>query len=523
MFVKRKNLETIVTGILVAAICLPTGFSIWLAHKQSENKFIEDVEGYTASIISRTDSIVRHSEAALKKSNEWRGEICNQKHQDFMKKIAFTHQYIKEVLWVKDLIPLCSSLAINSISVSFPTPMRITKGGDYGWYTSINDLGISHKMVALGKGNSIVMINPDDFVDVEQQSHTPIDVALIGLIKDTIFSSSKPLDLTIWKKIKQEKSQIVSLNNVIYNVQYFPGLNLAVVGWSSSLPLDKSWHNNLLTMIPTGLIISIFLSLGVFRILRRLQSPYYTLLDAIDSHSITVSYQPIVCLRTQRVVGAEALARWRLQDGKHLSPDIFIPLAEQTGLIQKLTELILLTIFKDLGKWLSKHPDLHVSLNISADDLTSKRLFDLLGEYLLKWDVKPEQIALELTERQFTDPEVSRAILSKYRSKGHSIYLDDFGTGYSSLSYLQKLPVDVLKIDKSFINSWEDMQITPHIIEIAHSLNLKMVSEGIETDKQRHWLIEHGVQFGQGWLFSKALPKTEFILWSENNLKKLKS
>ncbi|HFZ8057326.1 TPA: EAL domain-containing protein, partial [Salmonella enterica subsp. enterica serovar Birkenhead] len=276
-------------------------------------------------------------------------------------------------------------------------------------------------------------------------------------------------------------------------MQYFPELNLAVVGWSSSLPLDKAWHKNLLIMIPTGLMISIFLSVWVFRILRRLQSPYYTLLDAIDSHSITVSYQPIVCLKTQRVVGAEALARWRLQDGKYLSPDIFIPLAEQTGLIQKLTELILLTIFQDLGKWLSMHPEIHISLNLSADDLTSKRLSELMDEYLLKWDVRPEQIALELTERQFTDPEVSQATLSKYRDKGHSIYIDDFGTGYSSLSYLQKLTVDVLKIDKSFINNWGDMKITPHIIEIAHSLNLQMVSEGVETDKQMYWLIEHGV------------------------------
>ncbi|HCD5425368.1 TPA: EAL domain-containing protein [Klebsiella aerogenes] len=519
MFVKRKDLESIVTGILILAVCLPTGFSIWFAHKQSENKFIEDVEGYTSSIISRTENIVRHSEEALGKSNDWHGGICNQEHQSFMKQVAFTHQYIKEVLWVKDRVPLCSSMEIKSKSVSFPAPMRITKGGDYGWYTSTNDLDIAHKMVALGKGNSIVMIDPDDFVDVARQSNTPIDVALIGLVKDTIFSSSKPLDLAIWKKIKHEKNSTIVLDNVIYNVQYFPGLNLAVVGWSSSLPLDKAWYKNLMTMIPAGLFISVFLSLVIFRILRRLQSPYYTLLDAIDSHSITVNYQPIVCLQTQKVVGAEALARWRLEDGGYLSPDIFIPLAEQTGLIQKLTELILLTIFKDLGKWLSMHPDLHISLNLSADNLTSERLSDLLDKQMLKWNIRPEQIALELTERQFTDPELSGTILSKYRSKGHAVYIDDFGTGYSSLSYLQKLPVDVLKIDKSFINSWESMQITPHIIEIAHSLHLQMVSEGIETEKQRQWLIEHGVQFGQGWLFSKALPKTEFILWSENNLK----
>ncbi|HGB4374028.1 TPA: EAL domain-containing protein, partial [Salmonella enterica subsp. enterica serovar Birkenhead] len=84
----------------------------------------------------------------------------------------------------------------------------------------------------------------------------------------------------------------------------------------------------------------------------------------------------------------------------------------------------------------------------------------------------------------------------------------------------QKLPVDILKIDKSFIDNWSNMQLTPHIIEIANTLNLKMVSEGIETGEQRDWLIVHGVQFGQGWLFSKALHKTEFILWSEKNLQK---
>ncbi|EGB7051671.1 TPA: EAL domain-containing protein [Salmonella enterica subsp. enterica serovar Enteritidis] len=514
---QRNKIEFCVITTLVLAICLPTGFSVWFAHKQSEEKFVKTVQSYTANIIMRTDAIVNHAEVALKKSNDWQGAICSKEHQKFMQNIAFEYNYIKAVLWVNARETLCSSGGVDIPSGTFPPPMRITKGGDYGWYLSVNTLDSTKEMVALGKGNSIVLINPGDFVDVGLLDNSPVDVAIIGLIKDTIFSSSKPLDLNLWIKIKNQNSPVVYINNAVYNVHYIPELNLAVVGWSSSLPLKKAWHNNLWIMIPIGLLISIIASFLMLRVLRRLQSPYYALLDAIDSRDISVNYQPIVCLQTNKVVGAEALARWRLSDGKYLSPEIFIPLAEQTGLIVKLTELVLINIFQDVGKWLSNNSNMHISLNVTVDDLSSERFLVLLEECISRWNVSPKQIALELTERQFAEPEKTKLALTKFREKGHSVYIDDFGTGYSSLSYLQKLPIDVLKIDKAFINSWEGMTITPHIIEIAHTLGIKMVAEGIETLNQKDWLFEHGVQYGQGWLFSKALPKTEFILWSENN------
>ena len=158
--------------------------------------------------------------------------------------------------------------------------------------------------------------------------------------------------------------------------------------------------------------------------------------------------------------------------------------------------------------------DLEARQRKVAEDVENARRA-LRGRYA---SIIGELAVEELTEREFADPKNSAPFIAKYRQAGHSIYIDDFGTGYSSLSYLQDLDVDILKIDKSFVDALEYNNVTPHIIEIAKTLKLEMVAEGIETENQEAWLRQHGVQYGQGWLYSKALPKAEFILWAEKRL-----
>ena len=265
-------------------------------------------------------------------------------------------------------------------------------------------------------------------------------------------------------------------------------------------------------------MIGLLAAMFVLRILRRIQSPHHRLQDAIENRDICVHYQPIVSLANGKIVGAEALARWPQTDGSWLSPDSFIPLAQQTGLSEPLTLLIIRSVFKI---WATGCVSILSSIFrsiIESTVLTSEKIPQLLREMINHYQVNPRQIALELTEREFADPKTSAPIISRYREAGHEIYLDDFGTGYSSLSYLQDLDVDILKIDKSFVDALEYKNVTPHIIEMAKTLKLKMVAEGIETSKQEEWLRQHGVHYGQGWLYSKALPKAEFILWAEKRL-----
>lgn len=517
---RTRHLVSLVTGILIFAVLVPICLSVWLAHRQAEEKFVDALDNYASRVLLRTDKVVDQAKDALKQLQPIDFTPCSKEHLREMRRIAFSWRYVQEIIYVNRLKPVCSSLEQASNAAPFPPPMRITSDGYSAWLTTQNDLGFNHYMAVIGKGNYLVMIDPESLVDVIPFGALRTDAALIGHGNNIIFAHSNTLDPHIYKLIKNQSLTRLQYEGSMYVAKSVPDLGFTVVAWAELAPLEESWHEQLLFWLPFGILMSLVAALFVLRILRRLQSPRNRLQDAINSRDVVVHYQPILALGSGRIVGAEALARWPQPDGSSLSPDIFVPLAEQTGLISQLTQLIVEKVFEDMGHWLNRYPDQHISINLAPDDLISGKLPPLLRNLLNKWEVHPSQIALELTERGFADPKVSAPAIAAFRRSGHAIYIDDFGTGYSSLSYLQDLDVDTLKIDKSFVDALEYKNVTPHIIEMAKSLNLAMVAEGIETEGQLAWLHRHGVQYGQGWYYSKALPKEEFMMWAEANLRK---
>lgn len=515
-----RHLVSLVTGILIFSVLVPICLSIWLAHRQAEEKFVDALDNYASRVLIRTDRVVAQAKEALNHLQTFDGVPCSPSHLREMRRAAFSWRYVQEAIYTDNLKPRSSSLEQSSHASPFPPPTRITRDGYSAWLTAQNDLGFHRYMVVLGKGHYLVMIDPDSLVDVIPFGEIAIDAALVGTATHRIFASSNPLAPHIRDRIQEQKGDRIQYNGSMYVMKPVPEFGFTVVAWAPLKPLAETWHRQLLFWLPFGMLISLLAALFVLRILRRIQSPRNRLLDAINSRDFVVHYQPIVALCSGKVVGAEALARWPQPDGSSLSPDIFVPLAEQTGLISQLTQLVIEKVFEDMGHWLQHHPDQHISINLAPADLTSGKLPPLLSQLMNKWQIHPRQIALELTERGFADPKISAPAIAALRHSGHPVYIDDFGTGYSSLSYLQDLDVDTLKIDKSFVDALEYKNVTPHIIEMAKSLKLAMVAEGVETEGQLAWLHRHGVQYGQGWFYSKALPKTEFILWAENNLGK---
>jgi diguanylate cyclase (GGDEF)-like protein len=227
-------------------------------------------------------------------------------------------------------------------------------------------------------------------------------------------------------------------------------------------------------------------------------------------------YQPIVDLRTSSLVGFESLIRWNHPQLGLIYPDSFISIAEETGLIVPITQLIAQQACEDLCHWQKQLKDqlkLTMNINISSKHFQSPTLLDEIKEILGTTGMPPEQLKLEITETALMeDADETIRLVHRLKDFGIKLVIDDFGTGYSSLSYLQRLPIDALKVDRSFVSRIKNepdgnRNIVEAIISLAHRLNMTVVAEGVETEEQLAILLEMNCQFGQGYLFSKPLSK----------------
>jgi diguanylate cyclase (GGDEF)-like protein len=228
---------------------------------------------------------------------------------------------------------------------------------------------------------------------------------------------------------------------------------------------------------------------------------------AIRKEAFEVHYQPVVAAEGGGVIGVEALLRWTHPTRGAIPPSVFIPLAEQSGLMVELGEIALRRALSDGVRW----PDLFVSVNLSPVQIRSRGLVELLRTALAETGMPASRVVLEVTEGVLIDnPEETQVKLEALRALGVATALDDFGTGYSSLNYLQKFPFDRLKIDRSFVASLGTTgnagAIIQSIVTLGHALGMKVLAEGVETNEQRVLLRLAGCDEMQGYLFAKACP-----------------
>lgn len=225
---------------------------------------------------------------------------------------------------------------------------------------------------------------------------------------------------------------------------------------------------------------------------------------AIREGQLSLYYQPQLDLRSGKIVGVEALARWNHPEHGFIPPDTFIAIAERTGLIKQLTEFVLTSAVKQCAEWRRTVQSLAISINLSARNLHDETLPKQVARLIRHWKIIPEQICLEITETaMMADPEHAGELLEELDRLGVRISIDDFGTGYSSLTYLKKLPVDEIKIDKSFVmnmnNSENDASIVRATVGLAHDLGLSVVAEGVENQESQETLKAMGCQIAQGY------------------------
>ncbi|GHU37308.1 hypothetical protein AGMMS50256_35090 [Betaproteobacteria bacterium] len=231
---------------------------------------------------------------------------------------------------------------------------------------------------------------------------------------------------------------------------------------------------------------------------------------AVRHKELILHFQPIVDLPARRMAGVEALIRWEHPQLGLIPPDVFVPLAEETGAIVDIGLWLLEVVVQQLAEWKKQGIDRYISINISARQIPDGLPPITLIEMCSRYGVDPANLAIEITESVFMgDSNAVKVWLDTVHESGFRIYLDDFGTGYSSLSYIKRFPMDVLKVDKSFVRDMNennsDRTLVEAIINMARSLKLDVVAEGVESQRQLDLLKEADCRYIQGYYFSRPV------------------
>lgn len=437
----------------------------------------------------------------------WTGVPCSPEHILLMRKTTVNTRAVEEIDYLEQGLPGCTSWGSTSI-LSGTTTSTYTDARGYKINVRLipSDQGIQ-PVTIIHRGAYNVLINAGRLSDIILDDRMQLGVFYQGqLVNISQGADEKTISRLLSSSERKRK-------DYIYSVSTQDDWSAVVAEPINSV--DTSFYRELAWMLPIGIGIGLVVVLSVIRIMRIRLSPMAEMQIAIAQREFTVHYQPIIDLETERCTGAEALVRWLRPDGTVVTPDQFIPLAEETGLILPITDQVIQGVVRDMAPLLRDNRHLHIAINICADDLKSGRFLDTLDHALKGSMIDNNQIWIEATERGFIDVESAVATLEKARALGFRIAIDDFGTGYSSLQYLERLPVNVLKIDKSFVDAIDkssaSSSVVTHIIAMAKTLGLDIVAEGVESPHQADYLRMHKVDYAQGWLYSKALPSHDFL------------
>ncbi|WP_426089839.1 EAL domain-containing protein [Janthinobacterium sp. PSPC1-1] len=504
---RRKRI--IVTSVLVAVIgvAAPLSLAFYLSSVRAEQGEQERLRLLAGYALERAHRSIASASMALRSADALDLAPCSEAHIQQLRRITITTRSIDDIGYVENGLLKCTSTGMEETRIAI-TPADLTLANGTGIDFNLHPVVSGGKrMVGLTYRAYKVLIDPVRFSDVIVDSDIQMAVAIgKGGVLDTLHHPDPAL-------VQALLAGKPTADGSIHALLYRDGLTAVMIEPRSKLN-DRLRREQLL-LLPLGLLMAAFIVGIVVWLSRRRLSLMGELKIAIERREFFVHYQPIIALDTGVCVGAEALIRWRRPDGSMIRPDLFIPVAEDSELILPITDQVIDCVIADMRAALLADRELHIAINLCASDIETGRVLEVLERALDGTGIEAQQIWLEATERGFINVEAARATIDKARARGHAVAIDDFGTGYSSLSSLQNLPLDALKIDKSFVDTIgtdaATSSVTPHIIDMARTLNMLIVAEGIETQQQADYLRERKVEFGQGWLFAKALPAAEFL------------
>ncbi|MBX3697544.1 MAG: EAL domain-containing protein [Dokdonella sp.] len=506
---------TIVLAVGIFGIALPVLAALYLAHRQSMDAEIRLGMTMADEIMRRSDAAGDQAMLAYQRLAWSRdGDPCSDERIALMRDVDLGLSYLEVIGYVADGRLMCSSLGRHGQGIPLGAVEFVSSKGA-SVRTSV-DLGIGNnrRFLVLQKDDIAAAVHPETLIDTFQD-RKDVAIGVFGRTGRMRLSSRGDFDPKWMSRLGDAASTAFFDGHHLVSLRRSAGYDTVAYVAIPADYLKSRLYGFVGVLVPIALVLGSGLSFGIVRLARERASLPAELRNALRRREFEVHYQPIVELASGCIVGFEALMRWPRRDGPQFRPDLFIPAAEDCGMIAQFTDYLLKRVAIDVPRLVELRPHCYVSVNLGSSDLHSETIVDQLRGLLETPGVRPQNIVVEATEHSFLDPLLARRIVAGIRALGIRVAIDDFGTGFSSLSHLTTLQTDFLKIDRVFVETMgtdsATSQVALHIIRIAEALGLKVIAEGVENESQAAFLRAHGVQFAQGWLYHAAMPVEDIV------------
>jgi sensor c-di-GMP phosphodiesterase-like protein len=511
---RRPQVIFLAAVIGLLALAAPIFVSVLMARADAEAQSRGQLRVLTDDMLRRVKNASAQVDEGLKALMAITdASPCSPDKLNLMRRLAASAEYVTALGAMQGNALVCSTLTEDESPVMLGPPERVSRSGVRSWSGIMLPEIAEATFNVVAKDGYAAIVTPRLAIDIVNDG-SDISLVQVDAASGTVVRSHGAIEASWFKRYPGRAASFLDDDYLFLLTPSENGEQVAIAAMPA-FRVDERFRSLAPKYAFPGLLAGVLLAFCVYLFTRRRLSIKTALRLALDRKEFFMLYQPVVNLQTGACVGAEALIRWNRADGQTVSPVVFIPAAEAAGMIRRITARVMEIVAVDAAELIARNPEAHIAINLSAEDIHAPQTQSLLRQLLHNARASAKNIIIEATERGLMFPEKARGMLIAMRSQGFKVAIDDFGTGNSSLSYLATYELDFLKIDKSFVDALGINTVTSkiafHIIDMARSLGLQMIAEGVETESQRDILRDAGVQFAQGWLFAKPMPMQDLM------------
>ncbi|MGP8250871.1 MAG: EAL domain-containing protein [Terracidiphilus sp.] len=508
IFIRKRAAEV---ALLLAGAVVGGLAALGVGRLVQLNAGREQLDKYSGRLLSQADGVSRETRDAANVVLNDHLPFCSDQELSYLRKWVFNAAHVRDIGRVKDGHIYCTTALGRLTPPPATTPGDIVIGGRKIFASSPLFINPQARGIIIESNGVTVVLNPADYAPLNQPP-----MYFTALVYDRSTGRVIPF---IGQPIPLSAAEIGAQNLLERNGIYYRPMcstisAVCVVAYESKSTMATQDEAHLFILLGAGALVGALVALTLILFFNRQRTLARSLRRAIKKRQLTVRYQPMVDLDTGTIVGAEALVRWITDSGESIPPEHFVSAAETKGFVSEITHAVITCVTEEIDDLL-KLDDFTATVNITTQDLCDPAFFQFVEQCVKSAGILPHSLGFELTERSTADRDVVIHAIERLHSSGHPVYIDDFGTGYSSLAYLHDLKVSAIKIDRSFTRTVGTEAVTasvvPQILDMASRLNLMVVVEGIEMQRQADYFrhAHPGIR-GQGWLFGRPVPAAHF-------------